>query len=206
MVSHYKLADVAEQTGHEDESFQHRLACKLVMVGMREAGMYLDRPLEALLNQLEDSDNPRRRGEQLMRRGRMEEAIANFDEVIATDPKDVAAWINRSHALAALGRFDDALASSEKALAADPDSASACNNRAVFLNRLGRLDEALKWARRAAELNSQEPEIWDTLAEIQAASGDTGAARESYRRALALLPNGSERYDQIHRAQQALVK
>ena len=53
MVSHYKLANVAEQTGHEVEGIQHFFACKQVMVRMREAGMFLDPPLEQLLAQLE---------------------------------------------------------------------------------------------------------------------------------------------------------
>ena len=53
VFSHYKLAGVAEQANEEDVRLKHLHACRRVMLGMRDAGMYLDPQLQQLLEWLE---------------------------------------------------------------------------------------------------------------------------------------------------------
>ena len=52
-VSHYKLAQVANEAGRQEEAVGHVLRCREVLRGMRERGMHLDPTAATVLEQLE---------------------------------------------------------------------------------------------------------------------------------------------------------
>jgi protein O-GlcNAc transferase len=93
----------------------------------------LPRHLDALNN----------RGNVLANLGRLEPALACFEQVLALKPDHLDALTNRGNALKALRRFDEALSSYERALALNPDHADAFNNRGNALQALRRYAEAL---------------------------------------------------------------
>ena len=70
-------------------------------------------------------------------------ALAHYDKVLALQPEDAAAWINRGTVLSELGRGEEALASYDHALALQPEDADVWNNRGNVLRELGRGEEAL---------------------------------------------------------------
>ena len=82
-------------------------------------------------------------GQALYREGDRLEAIKNFDQAIALDPKFADAHGNRANILVDAGFADEALKSFDRALALNPASAADWLNRGSLLQGLGRHDEAL---------------------------------------------------------------
>ncbi len=64
-----------------------------------------------------------------MRRGRSEEALADFNEALALNSGVASVWMHKGALLADLNRNDSALVCSERAIALKPDYAEAVNNR-----------------------------------------------------------------------------
>jgi predicted O-linked N-acetylglucosamine transferase (SPINDLY family) len=77
------------------------------------------------------------------RLGRLQEALAGYDQALAIKPDNVPALYNRGVTLQGLKRFEDAVASYDQALAIRPDYAEALNNRGNALRDLKRFDDAL---------------------------------------------------------------
>jgi protein O-GlcNAc transferase len=69
------------------------------------------------------------------RLGRLQEALASYDQALAINPRYAEALYNRGNALQELKRNDDALASYDRALAIKPDYAEAFNNKGNLLIR-----------------------------------------------------------------------
>lgn len=92
------------------------------------------------------------RGNALLRDGRPEDALADFDAAIAGNPQHFQAFNNRGNALRILDRIEDAIASYDGAIALKPDLALVHHNRANALQDLGRFAEAFDAYNRAIEL------------------------------------------------------
>ena len=129
------------------------------------------------------------RGEVLLELNRLEEALDDFDRVLAADPGMAAVWNNRGLALNALKRHEEALASYERAIALAPLAAQAHNNRGDALRELRRFGEALASFDRALAI---KPDDWASLnnrAIALSLMGRMDEALASYDRALAIEPN-----------------
>jgi tetratricopeptide (TPR) repeat protein len=74
--------------------------------------------------------------------GKHEEALRLYDELLALDPKNLPARINRAATLSLLGRNEEALVATEECLAADPKDPEIRINRAQILYNLARHQEA----------------------------------------------------------------
>lgn len=74
--------------------------------------------------------------------GRLREALADADRIVALKPDAAGAWWQKSRLHAALGDTDAALAASDRMLALGKDRAAALGTRGELLSRLGRRDEA----------------------------------------------------------------
>jgi tetratricopeptide (TPR) repeat protein len=131
------------------------------------------------------------RGDTLRQLGRLDEALASYDQALAARPDFAAAFSDRGNVLKAMQRFPDALASYDRALALRPDFSGALSNRAVTLVALDRLDEALASCDRALAL---EPDS------IEALINRAGALQElrrfdealaTYDHAVALAPDSA---------------
>ena len=68
--------------------------------------------------------------------GRLDEALASYDEAVALRPDRAEARYNRGGALQGLGRLEEALASYEEALAIKANHVEALVNRGVALREL----------------------------------------------------------------------
>ncbi len=75
--------------------------------------------------------------------GRLDDAIAHYDQAIALAPDYFEALNNRGNALVKQKRLEQALASFDAAVGIAPDYAEAHLNRAVALGKLQRPDDAL---------------------------------------------------------------
>ncbi len=108
---------------------------------------------------------------------------------------------NYGFTLAAGGRHEDAIMAYQEALRLDPDLHRARNNYAFSLAALGQDDQAWKQF-LAAQSPLSGPETaqanaWLNLGLAQQGRGDTEAARESFQRALDLVPGHSRATDAL---------
>jgi len=89
----------------------------------------------------------------LARRGRTDEAVAEFRKAIDVDPKFTPAYNNLADALAKQGKLEEAAHYYELSLAEKP-SAAVYNALGVVLRRLGKTDEAAVQFEKAKALDS----------------------------------------------------
>jgi len=71
--------------------------------------------------------------------GRLDAAMADYDEALRLNPSNGHAWNNKGTLLSQMGHDDSALACFDRAVAAKPDLADAFNNRGAVKGRLGDL-------------------------------------------------------------------
>jgi tetratricopeptide (TPR) repeat protein len=152
-------------------------------------------------------------GAVLRKEGRLDEAIAVLNRVIAAGPRNAAAWLERGYVLDALR--DDAAArdSYARALAIDPNMAPALGKLADAAAKAGDAVTARTLADRALSLDSHEPAATCALAtiEIEAGAGVAAERRlttllqspikgDDRTRALTLLGDALDRQDRTAEA------
>lgn len=76
----------------------------------------------------------------------------------------------------------------QEAMARQPGNAETMNNLAWVLTKAGHPQQALFWAQQAVTAAADDPQCWDTLAEVYGALGQVAAAHEAATRGLALNP------------------
>jgi len=69
--------------------------------------------------------------------GKYQEAITDYDKVIALDPNDTDAYYNRGLTKDYLQRYEEAIADYDKAISLEPNAADAYNNRGISYETLG---------------------------------------------------------------------
>ena len=103
-------------------------------------------------------------GQIYVRQGRLDAALAEFEQLAQRDSKPVAALTFAGMILQAQGRIPDARAKFERALQVDPSAAVAANNLAWLYAESGQnLDLALELAQRAAARMPDVAEVNDTI-------------------------------------------
>lgn len=126
-----------------------------------------------------------------LRQGQTALAIERLQRALAQNPRLVEAHSTIAVAYSQSGNLAEAEDHYRRATQLDPDSGAAANAYAVFLCQQNRWPEAAPYFRRAADnSNYATPEVALTNAGVCARSaGDTDAAAESFRAALAKNPN-----------------
>ena len=90
------------------------------------------------------------------RANRWEDSRRLADSVLAYDPRNPDALINRSNANYGLQNFQNAFADADQAARLDPDNPDAYTARALATYRMGQYLDALEDARRALALNAND--------------------------------------------------
>jgi superkiller protein 3 len=83
-------------------------------------------------------------GADLLRQGRLEEAIAEFQRAVEADPGYAAAQLNLGYAYERRDRVDDAIAQYKKAIQLEPGNVLGLNNLGVLYDKKGLYDEAIE--------------------------------------------------------------
>jgi Flp pilus assembly protein TadD len=134
----------------------------------------------------------------LMHKGRVDEAIAQWREVLEVNPTSVATLVNLGGAHVLRGEFKEALALLREAWLLEPDRLAILENMAWILatcpdSQVRNGAEAAKLAERAVELSrGSDPVALDALGAAYAEVGRFSAAVEAARRALALASRRGE--------------
>jgi len=155
-------------------------------------------------------------GAVLRKESRLGEALAVLDQVVAAEPRHVAAWLERGYTLEALRDEAAAAQSYSRALAIDPNLAPALGKLADIAAKKGDRETARPQAARALAIDPANPSATFALAtmEIEDRSAAQAAARleallrtnlksDDRTRALTLLGDALDREDRCAEAFEA---
>jgi tetratricopeptide (TPR) repeat protein len=133
----------------------------------------------------------------LAARGKIDEAIAQYNKALEIKPNYARAHGNLGSALARSGRIDEAIVQYQTVMKIDPGDAMAYNNIAWI--RATRPDpkyrdgaQAVALATRAVELDKNNANFLDTLATAYAEAGRFAEALETAERAVALAASQND--------------
>lgn len=121
--------------------------------------------------------------------GRLPQAIAAYEQVLAADPRNPDALHMLGVALAQAGRPADAIPLIQRALKSHPDNGLVHLNLAHALSALQRHAEAFVSYRRAAELTPENAALHGAACRAALMAGRHAEALASSERALRLQPN-----------------
>jgi len=102
--------------------------------------------------------------------------------------------------------YETAVGCYKKALESNPRFIIAMRGLAQSYKAMGRHGEALSTITDAINITPRFPPLYKDMAEIQIAAGDTKAAVETYKKAIALFPNTSFAEDAQRAAGELLLK
>jgi tetratricopeptide (TPR) repeat protein len=132
-------------------------------------------------------------GAVLRKEGRLEDALAQLDRVIALEPRHAAAWLERGYVLDALRSTADACESYRQALVLDPNLAPALGKLADAAARDGDTELGRALALRSLAINPSEPSAIFALATIDIEARDGVAAETRLTAPLESALNGDDR-------------
>lgn len=125
---------------------------------------------------------------ELYRAGRMAEAAALCERLVADDPGAAAAWHLLGAARLSLGRTAEALPALDRALDLDPGRPGALSARAAALVALERFEEGLAACDLALAADSDNPLVLNASGVALRRLGRPAEALAAYDRALAVSP------------------
>lgn len=129
--------------------------------------------------------------------GRLEEATAAYQAVVAGDPADFEAWNNLGNVRSAAGDTDGAVAAFERAIRLRPDLLAIYFNLAEVLAAADRRGPRQALLREAARRAPSDPHVQTELGLAEAAAQDFEAAERAYRAALRVNPGHLAAYVEL---------
>jgi tetratricopeptide (TPR) repeat protein len=111
---------------------------------------------------------------------------ADYEAIVAADPRDYRAWNNLGSARLAAGRVEEAVAAFDEAVRFSPGDVRLYLNLAHALREAGRFDVRRRVMRDAAALAPDDAEVQLELGTAEAACENPVGAEQALRRAIAL--------------------
>jgi len=119
---------------------------------------------------------------------RQQEAIDLWRENLRQSPDYLPSRLSLAGALATAGDNTNAIQEYRKVLEAKPDYVAARNALADLLAKTGERDGALDQLRQVTKQNSQDPDLFERIGDLETALQHPAEARAAYQSALALRP------------------
>ncbi|MDX2098667.1 MAG: tetratricopeptide repeat protein [Leptolyngbyaceae cyanobacterium bins.59] len=123
------------------------------------------------------------RANRLLKAGKLEEALATYQQLITLHPDYSPAWVMQATTLHALKRSSEALNSLDQAIELQPDNPLTWVQKGWLLGEMERYEESIVAFDRAIELHPQYGDAWYNRACDQTLLGDQEGALQSLRRA-----------------------
>lgn len=120
--------------------------------------------------------------------GRLEEAAAAYDAVLAAFPDDFESWNNSGNVHAARGDGARAISAFERAIALRPDVMRIYFNLSEALAKTERSEARRRAMREAARIAPEDAEVQAELGLAESAVRDFAAAEAAFRAAIRLSP------------------
>jgi len=129
--------------------------------------------------------------------GRLDEAIAEFEEAIRLDPDHADAHVNLGTAYHQQGKFEEAIAELQVAVELEPDDATAYRNLGTAYGEQGQAEEAAAAYEKAIELDPDFGEVHGDLAGVYTRLGRLGEAIAAGEKAVELAPEYAMAYNNL---------
>ena len=136
-----------------------------------------------------DADGWFKKGNDLNKQGKYDQAIKAFDEVIKLDPNDATAWHNKGMALDDLGEHDEAIECYNKAIRLSPSLVEAWNGKGCALKKQEKYDEAIKAYDEAIRLKPNYAASWFNKGNDLNKQGKYDQAIKAFDEVIKLDPN-----------------
>jgi tetratricopeptide (TPR) repeat protein len=131
-------------------------------------------------------------GNALLRRGRMDEAIAHYRKALQIKPDYGDANFDLGDALLQKGSVDEAIAQFQKALQINPDYTEAHFDLGIALLKMGNVGEAIAHFQRALQINPDYAEAHVNLGFTLLTMGNMDEAISHFQKALQIKPDYAE--------------
>jgi Flp pilus assembly protein TadD len=148
------------------------------------------------VNLAHDASGSFQLGYQALEAGRFEEAVKHYRVVVATSPRNAAAWYNLGIAYEDLKRWDEALTAYRRSWEVDPLDTrhraaylGTCVRRGVEAAQAGRYAEAARYLEAATKVDADDPATWFVLFRVYTALGREAEAVAARERMLSLKPS-----------------
>jgi tetratricopeptide (TPR) repeat protein len=141
---------------------------------------------------------------QLHRAGRLQEAAAAYQRILAANPRDAEAMHLLGVVAHQTGQHDTAIRLITAAIGLDPNQGPYYTNLGEACRSAGQLDAAKRWLSEAVTRQPGRVAPHYNLALVHAAQGDHAAAARCCRQALALEANNADLHNQLGVALRAL--
>lgn len=167
----------AAKAAPTDASLQLRYADVLVRRGdVEQAKSWLIRHLNTVTDQ---SELRRALGAVYVMGGEPQNAIVEFDKILATHPDDMRAVVDKAVALDLLGRHAEAQHLYKQALATSPDDSVVINDLALSVALQGRTQDAATLLRPLEHAEDILPRIRNNIDIVRKANGGADIPREA---------------------------
>ena len=135
-------------------------------------------------------------------RGRLAEAIAEYNKAIEIQPDNYKAFHNLGVLYESQGALTEATANYKSAIAVNPAFIDARFNLANIYHNQGLLKEATHHYRKVTELDPADFEARNNLGVAYARQGDLSSATEEWRKVLEIDPQNQSARDNLRKAQE----
>lgn len=102
-------------------------------------------------------------GAELVKQGRLDEAVKEFQSAVQADPQYAAAHLNLAFTYDRLGRADEAIVAYQKAAELDPSNGTTLNNLGVLYMKKEMHDEAIATLERGLKADQANPTLQKNL-------------------------------------------
>lgn len=132
------------------------------------------------------------RAARLLQAGKIHEAKAIYERIVADDQRCVQAWHYLGICSLRLGDLPRASELVTCASELEPENSEILANLGEIKRIAGHVDDAIALIRRSLELRPRQPQALNNLGNALVAKGDFSAAIECYRRALTHSPDSAQ--------------
>jgi tetratricopeptide (TPR) repeat protein len=127
-------------------------------------------------------------GQALLQKGRVDEAITQYQQALEINPNSVGAHLNLGNALSQEGKADKAIRQFEQALQTNPDDATAHLNLGNALCQKGKLDEGIRHFEQALQIKPDDAGAHNSLGNALCQKGKPDEGIRHFEQALQTNP------------------
>ncbi|NET57562.1 MAG: tetratricopeptide repeat protein, partial [Symploca sp. SIO2E6] len=124
----------------------------------------------------------------------LDKAIADYNQALKINPKDVEVYINRGNAYYQKGELDKAIADYNLALKINPEFAKAYYNRGIAYYQKGELDKAIADYTQAIKFHPKDAEAYYNRGIAYYQKGELDKAIADYTQAIKFHPKDAKAY------------
>ena len=136
-----------------------------------------------------------RKGVDLTRHDKFDEAIVEFNKIIDADPKSANAYYNLGYAYDKKGDLANSISNFSKAIEIDPTLTDAYYNRGFAYYKKGNFDSAIADYSKAIEISPDSADAYYGLGLVYSQKGDLDKAISEYTQAIKVRSNFALAYD-----------